>query len=169
MYLRRLSLIALLIASLLVSSLSGGFAKAQEQRPRRTPDEKEKKEREWPAKEDSVVRKPSEPDSLAQLSEEPIMRIALSTGTRAATISTTAHLLNASEVNSSKQPLDIARVRIESRMLSPARSTNDRTYDIEVARSLSREDAGRTIESIHQLTGENAHLVAAPEIGRAHV
>src|SRR5438128_8014825 len=121
MYLRHLSLIAILIASLLSPMVSGGSVSAQEQRGRRAQDEKEKKEkeREWPAKEESVVRKASEGDGVARLAEEPVMRIALSTGTRTATISTTAHLLNASEVKSSTQPLDSARVRIESRMLSP--------------------------------------------------
>jgi len=142
--------------------VSGGSVSAQEQRGRRAQDEKEKKEkeREWPAKEESVVRKASEGDGVVRLAEEPVMRIALSTGTRTATISTTAHLLNASEVKSSTQPLDSARVRIESRMLSPARSANERTYDIGIANSLSREDAERMVASVHQLTGENARPVA---------
>src|SRR5437870_521750 len=164
MYLRHLSLIASLIASLVSPMVSGGSVSAQEQRGRRAQDEKEKekkeKEREWPAKEESVVRKASEGDGVVRLAEEPVMRIALSTGTRTATISTTAHLLNASEVKSSTQPLDFARVRIESRMLSPARSANERTYDIAIANSLSREDAERMVESVHQLTGENARPVA---------
>ena len=146
MYLRRLSLIATLIVSLLSPGVSGGSVKAQSQP-------------EWPSKEDSVVKKTSQSDSVTRLSREPVMRIALSTGTRAATISTTSHLLNASEINSSTQPLETARVRIESRMLSPTRPANERSYDLEIARSLSREDADRMVESVHQLIGQNARAV----------
>ena len=49
---------------------------------------------------------------------EPLMRIALSTDVRAATISTTAKLLNASDLISEPQPLEVSRVRVESRMLT---------------------------------------------------
>jgi len=105
---------------------------------------------------------PERPSQTSLLSSEPVMRIALSTDVRSATISTTAKLINVSEVNPASQPLETARVRVESRFLSPSRQTNNQNYEIELGRSLSREDAGRMIESVHQLTGENAHLVAAP-------
>jgi stage II sporulation protein D len=154
--------IVLLIASVLISPLT--FAPsivAQETRERRKQDEKsEKTQPTWPAEQVSVVKKAGEPNELAQLSNEPVMRIALSTGTRSATISTTARLLNASEFNSATQPLESARVRIESRMLSPTRPVGDRAYDIEIGRSLSREEADRMVESVHQLTGEVANSVA---------
>jgi stage II sporulation protein D len=160
MYLRRLSLIAILIASLLAPAISGGLALAQEERGRRA-QTKDRTKREWPGKETSVVRKTGDVDALARLSEEPVMRIALSTGTRSATVSTTAHLLNVSDIDTAKQPLETARVRIESRMLSPVRAA-DRTYDIAIARALSREDSDRMIESVHQFIGENARAVAEP-------
>ena len=51
------------------------------------------------------------------------MRIALSTDVRAATISTTASLLNTSDLLSEPQPLEVSRVRVESRMLSPVQPT----------------------------------------------
>ena len=159
--LRRFAIV-LLIASVLISPLT--FARsvfAQETRERPKPDEKsEKTQRAWPAEQGSVVKKAGEPTASPQLSNEPVMRIALSTDTRAATISTTARLLNASEFNSATQPLEATRVRIESRMLSPTRQANDRAYDIEIARSLSREDADRMVASVHQLTGEAANSVA---------
>jgi stage II sporulation protein D len=80
------------------------------------------------------------------------MRIALSTGSRAATISTTARLLNASEFGSQALPLETTRVRVESRMLSPSRPVNDRAFDLELGRSLSRDDADRMVDQIRQLT-----------------
>ena len=150
--------IVLLIAGMLISPLSFAPANAQETRERRASgDRGEKSQRTWPADESSIVKKAGEPS--AQLANEPLMRIALSTNVRAATISTTASLLNASESNSSTQPLETARVRIESRMLTPSRETRDRV-DIEIARSLSREDAERMVDSVRQLTGVSARAVA---------
>jgi stage II sporulation protein D len=149
----------LLIVGMLISPLSfAPSTSAQETRERRASgDAGEKNQRTWPADERSILKKASEPS--AQLSNEPVMRIALSTGVRAATISTTASLLNASEFNSSVQPLETARVRIESRMLTPSRQTNEPPIDIEVARSLSREDAERMVVSVRELTGVSARIV----------
>lgn len=87
------------------------------------------------------------------------MRIALSTSSRVATISTTAQLLNASDFIGEPQPLDTSRVRVESRLLSP-QDQRDQDVEITVARSLSREDADRLITSIRELTGEQAKSVA---------
>lgn len=160
-YFSRRIAVVLLIVSALASPLS--FAPsvvAQETRERRARNEKEEKtQRNWPTETGSVVKKASETDE-SKLSNEPTMRIALSTGTRAVTISTTAQLLNASELNSAPQPLETARVRIESRLLSPVRQSNDRSYEVELARSVSREDADRLIESVHSTTGESPQAVA---------
>src|SRR6184192_2288572 len=68
---------------------------------------------------------PERPSQTSLLSSEPVMRIALSTDVRSATISTTAKLINVSEVNPASQPLETARVRVESRLLSPSRQTNN--------------------------------------------
>src|SRR5437764_7232833 len=87
------------------------------------------------------------------------MRIALSTGTSAATISTTAQLLSVSEFSSESQPVEAARVRVESRMLTPARVPNDRTYEIEIARGVSGEEADRLSEAVRQATNDQARVV----------
>jgi stage II sporulation protein D len=158
---RRIAIV-LLVVSALVSPL--GFAPsvvAQETRERRTVKENEEKTRRaWPTDTGSVVKKASETGESERLSSEPIMRIALSTDTRAVSISTTAQLLNESELDSAPQPLEIARVRIESRLLSPPRQSNDRPYEVELARAVSREDADRLIESVNKLTGESPQPVA---------
>lgn len=151
----------LLAASVLLSSLSFAPAiAAQEARERRHFGEPgEENPQNWPVDRDSVLSTAGEPPGPIQLSNEPVMRIALSTDVRAATISTTAHLLNASEFSSSVLPLETTRVRIESRMLTPSRPANYRAYDIEIARSLSREDAARMVDSVRQLTGVSARIV----------
>ena len=89
---------------------------------------------------------------------EPVMRIALSTNTRAATISTTAQLLNASDLIGEPQPLETSRVRVESRVLSP-QDSHDQDVEITLARALSREDADRLISSVREVTDEEAKAV----------
>jgi SpoIID/LytB domain protein len=154
--------VVLLVLSGIVSPL--GFTSSvvgQESRQRRAGTVKEETtQRTWPTETGSVVQKAGEPNKSEPYSE-PIMRIALSTNTRAASISTTAQLLNASAENSAPQPLETARVRVESRLLSPLRQSTDRPYEIELGKDLSREDADRLIESVNKLTGESPQAVAA--------
>src|SRR6059058_1333839 len=111
----------------------------------------------WPSDKSSIVNTASE-SGTTTLSNEPVMRIALSTGTSAATISTTAQLLSVSEFSSESQPVEAARVRVESRMLTPTRVANDRAYEIEIARGVSREEADRLSEAVRQATNDQAQL-----------
>jgi stage II sporulation protein D len=99
--------------------------------------------------------------SAAQLSDEPVMRIALSTDTRAATISTTAQLVKVSDFDGNTQPLETTRIRVESRLLAPAQPATE-NVEIVVARSISRDDADRLIDSVHELADEEATAVAEP-------
>jgi stage II sporulation protein D len=92
---------------------------------------------------------------------EPLMRIALSTDTRAATISTTAKLLNASDLIAEPQPLEVSRVRVESRVLSPTPPA-DQNIEIVAGKSLTRDDADRLVDSIKELAGEQAKVVTEP-------
>src|SRR5713226_10081586 len=151
-----------LLASILLSPLSlAPSLHAQEMRERRTQAETEEKtQRAWPSQQKSIAREATSSSELAQLTNEPLMRIALSTDVGAATISTAGHLLKASELDLTPQPLETTRVRVESRLLSPARQVSDRNYDIEIARSLSREEAERMVEAVHELTGESARAAA---------
>src|ERR1051326_2686765 len=102
-----------------------------------------------------TARSSSEPTQTA----EPVMRIALSTDVRAATISTTAKLLNASDLITDPQPLEVSRVRVESRMLS-ATQPPDENIEIVVAKSLAREDADRLLYSVSDLAEEQAKVVS---------
>lgn len=117
----------------------------------------------WPVEGSSVVKTASQ-KLPASTSNEPVMRIALSTSTGAATISTTARLISLSEFSDQSQPqLDTARVRVESRSLSVPRGTEERAYEIELARGLSREEADRLAESIHELAGDTPRFEPEPE------
>src|SRR6059058_2207569 len=70
----------------------------------------DKQKNNWPTESKSVVKKATEGLTRVTLSDEPVMRIALSTGTSAATISTTARLLNVSEIDTNNQSLETTRV-----------------------------------------------------------
>jgi len=155
----RRTAIVLLVASFALSSLGfGRLARAQQQDPASAP-KSEKASAQWPIDSGTVVSRASEKADVGATTE-PVMRIALSTGTGAATISTTARLLSVSEISDEAQPLEATRVRVESRMLTPSRQLTDRAYDLEIARALSREDADRLIESIRQNASEEARAVA---------
>lgn len=90
---------------------------------------------------------------------EPTMRIALATDVRAATISTTAKLLNASDFIGEPQPLEVSRVRVESRMLS-ATQPSDQSIEVVVGKSLTHDDADRLVDSVRELAQEEAKAVA---------
>src|SRR4051794_12229738 len=80
------------------------FVRAQETRERSTSEPKTA----WPTDSKSAAKKAAE--NTVTLPEEPVMRIALSTGTGAATISTTAQLVAASDLPGANQPLQTTRV-----------------------------------------------------------
>src|SRR5258708_888042 len=114
----------------------------------------------WPLQKGLIVIVHSGSAELARLVNDPVMRIALSTDVGAATISPAGHLLKASELDMAPQALDTTRLRVESRLLSPARQVTNRNYDIEIARSLAREEAERLVATVNELAGENARAVA---------
>ena len=147
-----------LLLSTFVSSF-GGLVLAQNPADRPS----EERPRRWQVESSSVVKTAGEKSSTSTLSSEPVMRIALATSTGAATISTTARLVNVPEFSGESQTLDTTRVRVESRSLSIPRGTEERAYEIELARGLSREDADRLAQSIHELAGETARFDPEPE------
>ena len=130
------------------------FVCAQETRERSTSTQKST----WPTESKSVVKKAAE--STVTLSEEPLMRIALSTGTGAATISTTARLIAASDLPDANQPLETTRVRVESRTLSTSRPPNNHFYEMTLALPLPREEAQRLSDSVKQSADEQPQLIA---------
>jgi len=149
---RSTKLSVFLLVAIFVSSF-GRLAVAQ------NPSDQSSTDKRWTSENGSVVKTASERPSTAKLSSEPVMRIALSTGTRAATISTTAKLLSVSDFTAEAQPLETARVRVESRVLSSSRETQDSDYDVELARGIERDDAARLVDSVKELAGEEAKVV----------
>src|SRR4051812_32764973 len=79
------------------------FVRAQETRERATSAPKTA----WPTDSKSATKKAAE--NTVTLPEEPVMRIALSTETAAATISSTAQLIAVSDFPAANQPLETTR------------------------------------------------------------
>ena len=149
------SLARSVIAVLLVQSLFLSLAFAQQPgntdtRPRRT-------QPAWPQPSASapIISAPN----LAVLpGPEPKIRVALSTETRSAVISTTGHLMNASEGGTTMVALDSARVRVDARMLSPLSTTSKDEFKVFVAAgAASRDEAEDLEDEIEKLTKEDGH------------
>jgi stage II sporulation protein D len=93
---------------------------------------------------------------VASAAPEPKIRVALATGVRSATISTTGRLMNSSGGGSTLIALDTSRVRVTPRLLSPVEVNLKDTFQLVLAGSVSRDEAEQTAREVKKLTGENA-------------
>lgn len=145
----------LLIVSLIAPALFLQAAFGQETRDRTStkPGAGSTADKDWPKGRAPVT----EGATTTELANEPVMRIALATDVRAATVSTTARLVTGSE---NPTPLDTARVVVESRLLSPQSAANAPVFDIQLGRSLSRADADQLAALVHDKVNEDAQVVS---------
>src|SRR6266705_227237 len=111
----------------------------------------------WRAEDTSVAQQAAKGPIVATLASEPLVRVALATDVRSATVSTAAHLVNASELN--VVPLEASRLRVEARTASPHPVVNDTPFDIVLARDLSRDEADRLIALVKQKISEDARAI----------
>ncbi len=98
--------------------------------------------------------------SVSALSQpEPTIRVALATDARSATISTSGHLMNATDLATTFIALDVARVRLEPRLLSPLPpiDTAD-AYQIQIAALPSRAEAEQKSREVREVTGEDSQV-----------
>jgi stage II sporulation protein D len=89
---------------------------------------------------------------------EPVMRIALATDVRSATVSTNAGLMSATDFAQTFVPLDVARVRVESRLLSPL-PVVDENFGLRIAGLASRAQADAQAKLIREATSEQSQVV----------
>src|SRR6266705_1175874 len=111
----------------------------------------------WRAEDTSVAQQAAKGPIVATLASEPLVRVALATDVRSATVSTAAHLVNASELN--VVPPEASRLRVEARTASPHPVVNDTPFDIVLARDLSRDEADRLIALVKQKISEDARAI----------
>jgi stage II sporulation protein D len=163
------SIAKLLILCLIAPITCGQIALALETRDRRDSPNQQQTDKTWSSPPVSITQQATQTPALDRLSTEPLMRIALATNVRSATVSTTAHLVNASEL--SAVPLEASRVHVEARALSPRPPANDATYDIQLSRALAREEADTLAALIREKIGEEVHVISdgAPDKWRVMV
>ncbi len=91
--------------------------------------------------------------------QEPTIRVALATDVRSATISTSGHLLNATDLATTLVALDVSRVRLEPRLLSPLPpGTSADAYRIQIAGLPTRADAEQKSKDVREATGEDSQV-----------
>jgi stage II sporulation protein D len=146
--LARRAVTVLLAQSLLLSTTFAQQQTPAETRPRRA-------QPAWPqpAAATPII---SSPNLAVVAGPEPRIRVALSTDSRSAVISTTGHLMNASGGGSTLLALDTSRVRVDPRLLSPSsRIDNDANYRVIVAGATSHDEADDLGKEIEKLIGED--------------
>ncbi len=112
--------------------------------------------KEWSAPETAITRVDATHGVLN--GAEPIMRIALATDVRTATVSTNAGLLSATDFAETFVPLGVARVRVESHLLAPMPVMAE-TFLVRVAGLSSRAQAEEQAKLIREATAEKSQLV----------
>ncbi|HEX6732179.1 MAG TPA: SpoIID/LytB domain-containing protein, partial [Pyrinomonadaceae bacterium] len=89
---------------------------------------------------------------------EPRIRVALTTDTRSAVISTTGKLMNANGGDTTLLALDSSRVRVEARLLSPLPASNlDDFYRVTAGAAASHSEAEEIENEIEKITGVDSH------------
>ena len=90
---------------------------------------------------------------------EPKIRIALGIDVRSATVSTTGRLLQATGDGSTLLALDVTRVRLEPRLLSPLPPiTSENSFRLQVAGAASREEAEQKAREVKEVIGEESQI-----------
>ena len=100
-----------------------------------------------------------QPGADSSSTQEPTIRVALATDARSATISTSGHLMNATDLATTLVALDVSRVRLEPRLLSPLPVSDDPDiYRIQIAGLPSRVDAEQKSREVREATGEDSQV-----------
>jgi stage II sporulation protein D len=93
---------------------------------------------------------------------ESIIRVALATDARWATISTSGHLMNASDQATTLVAMDVARVRVEPRLLAPVAplpfANSQPLYQLELAGLSTRGDAEQKSRDVREATAHDSQV-----------
>ncbi|MFL6546871.1 MAG: SpoIID/LytB domain-containing protein, partial [Candidatus Udaeobacter sp.] len=166
--LSKLSVLPLLY-SFAVPSLAIAQQRGEEIRPRRTKSEPEIQQpavtsntkpavttdAQWKVPEHSIA---SAAATTHLSGPEPLMRIALATDVRAASVSTSSRLLSSTDPAETYTALAVGRVRIESRVLAPLPPTEE-TFAVKVNGLASRADAESKARAIREATSDQSQIV----------
>jgi len=96
-------------------------------------------------------------------SSEPTIRVALATNVRSATVSTAGQLMNTTgelESSSNLVALEVSRVRLEARLLSPSPVVDPESgYRLQIAGTAERADTETKAREVRDAIGEEPQLV----------
>jgi SpoIID/LytB domain protein len=158
------SVVAFLLASIIpcpvISQQSGSTQKQpSDSEKKKEPPKSPPQPGDWDIGESLTIFGQPNPEPVS--GKEPLIRVALATNVRAATVSTNGHLLNASDDATKLVALDVARVRLEPRSLSPlpADAVDDDEFRLRIAGSASREDAEQKSKEVREAIGEDSQVV----------
>ncbi|HKP46857.1 MAG TPA: SpoIID/LytB domain-containing protein [Pyrinomonadaceae bacterium] len=155
-------LLALFLSALLLSNVlaPGAFAQG-EVRPRRSQPSLSQAEPakapDWQSRGEPTITSAATTAAI-EPKNEPTIRIALATDVRSASISTSGHLMNATDVANTMAALDVASVRVEARLLSPAAAITEDGFRLGLTALASKSDAEQKIREIKEATNEDAQI-----------
>ena len=96
---------------------------------------------------------------VAVTGPEPQIRIGLGISVRSATVSTGGRLLQATGDGATLVALDVARVRLEPRLLSPLPPiTSENSFRLQVAGAVSREEAEQKAREVREIIDEESQI-----------
>ncbi|HEY8186975.1 MAG TPA: SpoIID/LytB domain-containing protein [Pyrinomonadaceae bacterium] len=158
-------IIALLLAHQLLSPTF--VFSQQEVRPRRTQTQVEPQKSasqspsgEWQRPDTGTIITLDPANAVSSSQQEPTIRVALATDARSATVSTTGgHLMNATDLATTLVAMDVARVRLEPRLLSPLPASDVAdSYRVQIAGLASRANADEKSRVVREATGEDSQV-----------
>ena len=96
---------------------------------------------------------------------EPTIRVALATDARSATVSTNGRLMNATDIANTFVALNVPRVRLEPRLLSPASlpPTGEASYRLQIAGMASRIEAEERSKEVREATSQESQITQDTE------
>src|SRR5687768_8612101 len=89
---------------------------------------------------------------------EPKIRVALARDVGSATISSSGQLMNATDAATTLVALDVQRVRLEPRLLSPLSTSAEETFQLQITGLASRAEATQKSRELQEATGEDSQI-----------
>jgi stage II sporulation protein D len=111
----------------------------------------------WQAPPAAIITAANKLDTIDSRNE-PTIRVALATDVRSASISTTGHLTNATDIANTMVALEVARVRVEARLLSPLPPTTEESFRLSLAALSSKAEAEQKAREIKEATNEDSQI-----------
>jgi peptidoglycan hydrolase-like amidase len=164
-FLARSTIAIVLAQQLLIPTLVFG---QQDTRPRRSQTQVQPEKisspttGEWKAPIRSGVFSLDQSSPASSSKQEPTIRVALATDTRSATISTSGHLMNTNGQANTLVAMDVARVRVEARLLSPLSPTpfgsSEPLFQLELVGLPTRADAELKSRDVREATTQDSQV-----------